>query len=80
MNNPERTNQFSLAPPEATEGAGIEVCWNCDCYSFKVYGGDWSSGKCFRDYAEMKKVWYVYGDMTCPGWKPDRTVGTDDDP
>jgi hypothetical protein len=72
MNDPS-----NFAPPEAnwTTKDDLRRCWNCDFYSFKVYGGeDSTQGKCFRDRDKSRKVWWVDGLMTCPSWKPDRTV------
>lgn len=69
-----------LAPPDATwtNKSDPRRCWMCDAYSFKVYSGeDSTSGKCFRDFRENRKVWYVDGLMTCPGFRPERN--TEDD-
>lgn len=66
--------EWDLAPPDAvmTDASNPRRCWNCDCYSFKVYGGeDNTQGKCFRDYGATNHYWYADGLMTCPGFKPD---------
>lgn len=62
------------APPEAvvTDANNPRRCWNCDCYSFKVYANDdETQGKCFRDTKATGKVWWVDGLMTCPGFIPE---------
>lgn len=55
-------------------------CWNCGYYSFKIYGGNDvdTSGKCFVDFADNRKMRYVHGLMTCPKFQPDATVGLEE--
>jgi len=66
-----------LPPPDAvtTDASNPKRCWNCDCYSFKVYGSqDNTQGKCFRDFHQNRELHWVDGLMTCPGWRPDITM------
>ena len=66
-----------LPPADATMTTADDLkrCWNCDCYSFKVFGGvDSTQGKCFRDFDKDRTLHWVDGLMTCPQWKPDCTV------
>ena len=66
---------MDLAPPDATWTTKDDPrrCWMCGAYSFKVFCGvDSTSGKCFRDRNDTRKVYYVDGLMTCPGFRPEQ--------
>ncbi len=63
-----------LAPPDATLTTASDPnrCWECAFYSFKVFCNEnESKGKCFRDFKDQHKVWWVDGLNTCPGFNKD---------